>query len=62
MSLWPISVAMFSSAPWMTLTVTGSTGRLDRPPEFLPPPFAAPPSPPVPRPLVGVSVMVSPRW
>ena len=23
MSLWPISVAMFSSAPWMTLTVTG---------------------------------------
>ena len=31
MSLWPISVATFSSAPWMTLAVTGSTRRLAAP-------------------------------
>ena len=36
MSLWPISVATFSSAPWMTLAVTGSTRRLAR---VAPPPF-----------------------
>ena len=51
MSLWPISVAMFSSAPWMTLVVTGSTGR-----------FEPPSRPPAPGAIVGVSFMVNPRW
>ena len=70
MSLWPISVAMFSSAPWMTLTVTGSTGRLEPParpfpafaPAPLPRPAPRPPSPPLaPRLFVGLSLMVIPR-
>ena len=57
-SLCPISVAMFSSAPWMTLVVTGSTRR------FVPParPLPFPPAGPAPRLVVGLPFMSTPRF